>query len=195
MNSTAIPIIAYAYIGVEIVAVTALEANRPQRSLKWPAMSIGWVTASIYFLSALSFYLNVSWTDPLLPSVSTRITHGSLTIAPSTNTTQPSAIAVIAVINAGKDFLPGFLNACFVMAVLSASNTALFVASRTLFGLTRLVDPNDRYWWWLSKFSTTTHNRKIPAAALMVSAGIFCWVPFLHLTKSYTDLDVRMDAA
>jgi len=186
----AIPIVAYAYIGVEIVAVTALEAKNPKQSLKYPAKLIAWLTATIYFFSALGFYLNVRWTDPLLPSLSGRIAHGTLTVAPSTNTTETNAIVVIAVLNANLPTLPGFLNGCLIMAVLSASNTALYVASRTLFGLTREVDPNDNYWWWISKLSTTTHDRKVPAAALFTSVLAFCWVPFLHLTKSYSDQDV-----
>lgn len=186
-----IPIVAYGYIGVEIVAVTALEAKNPQQSLKYPAKLIAWLTATMYFFCALGFYLNVRWTDPLLPSVPHRIAHGSLTIAPSTNTTQTNAIVVIAILNANKPDLPGFLNGCLIMAVLSAANTALYVASRTLFGLTRELDPHNRYWGWVSKLSTTTHTRRVPAAALFASALAFCWVPLLHLTKSYTDQDLQ----
>jgi amino acid transporter len=187
-----IPIVAYAYIGVEIVAVTALEAENPQKSLKCPAKFIAWITATIYFFCSLSFYLNVSWTDILLPSVPGRIAHGSLTIAPSTNTTQTNAIVVIAMLNANRPSLPGFVNGCLIMAVLSAANTALYVASRTLFGLTKEIDPQNRYWGWASKFSTTTHRRRVPAAALFTSVFSFCWVPLLHLTKSYTDQDVSL---
>ena len=77
------------------------------------------------------------------------------------------------------------------MAVLSAANTALYVASRTLFGLTRELNPMSKDWRWVSKLSTTTHTRRVPAAALLASGPAFCWVPLLHLTKSYTDQDVR----
>jgi len=184
------PIVAYAYIGVEIVAVTALEAKKPHESLKHPARLIAYITAVLYFLSALGFYLNCKWTDPLLPSLPGRIDHGSLAIAPSTNTTGPGAVAVIALHNANIPTLPGFINGCLIMAVLSASNTALYVASRTLFGLTKAVDPNDKYWGWISILSTTTKTRRIPAPALFVSAIAFCWVPFLHLNKTYSDQDV-----
>lgn len=83
-----IPIVAYGYIGVEIVAVTALEAKDPRKSLKYPAKLIAWLTTAIYFLSALGFYLNVAWTDPLLPTLSGRVAHGTTAFAPATNTTQ-----------------------------------------------------------------------------------------------------------
>jgi len=78
-----------------------------------------------------------------------------------------------------------------IMAVLSAANTALYVSSRTLFGLTREIDPEDKYWWWIAKLSTTTPHRKVPAAALFLSTAAFCWVPFLHLSKSYSDQDLQ----
>ena len=77
------------------------------------------------------------------------------------------------------------------MAVLSAANTALYVSSRTLFGLTREIDPDDKYWWWIAKLRTTTPHRKVPAAALFLSAAAFCWVPFVHLSKSYSDQDLQ----
>ena len=170
--------------------MAALEAKNPKQSLKYPARLIAWITAFIYFLSALGFYLNVRWNDSFLPSLAGRINHGSLTIAPSTNTTQTNSIVIIAVYNAKIPTLPSFLNACLIMAVLSASNTALYVASRTLFGLTREVDSEDKYWGWISNLSSTTKNRRVPAAALSTSVFAFCWVPFLHLTKSYSDQDV-----
>ena len=136
--------------------------------------------------------MNVSWTDPSLPSLSDRIAHGTLLISPSTNTTQSQSIVVIALLNASISTLPGFFNGCLILVVLSAANTALYASSRTLFGLTREVDPKDKYWGWLSKLSATTTNRKIPAPALVVSALSFCWVPFLHLTKSYSDQEVSL---
>ena len=83
-----IPIVAYGYIGVEIVAVTALEAKDPRKSIKYPAKLIAWLTAAIYFLSALGFYLNVAWNDASLPSLSGRVSHGTQAFQPPSNTTQ-----------------------------------------------------------------------------------------------------------
>jgi amino acid transporter len=191
LSSVTIPIVAYGYIGVEIVAVTALEAKDPRNSLKYPAKSIAWITTIIYFLSALGFYLNVPWFDSSLPALSGRVMHGTTVFAPNTNTTQTSSVLVIAVLNASIPTLPGFINGCLIMAVLSAANTALYVSSRTLFGLTREIDPDDKLWWWIAKLSTTTPHRKVPAAALFLSTAAFCWVPFLHLSKSYSDQDLQ----
>jgi len=84
----AVPIVAYGYIGVEIVAVTALEAKDPRKSLKYPAKLIAWLTAAIYFLSALGFYLNVAWNDASLPTLSGRVAHGTKAFQPPTNTTE-----------------------------------------------------------------------------------------------------------
>jgi amino acid transporter len=175
------------------VAVTALEAHNPTKSLKFPAKYIAYITASIYFFSVILFCLNVSWKDPLLPSLEARIDHGSLVVQPSTNDTSPPAIVVIAVQNAGISVHPDILNGFLIMVVLSAANTALYVSSRTLFGLTRDLDPESNYWCvrWLSRLGTTTPRKKIPGWALVISALSFCWVPFLHLNKGVSDQDVQ----
>ena len=160
----AIPIITYAFLGLEIFAVTALEANRPRKSLKYPATLTAWITAAIYFFSALAFYLNVGWQDPSLPGLPDRIAQGNLTATPSTNgtqSTQSQSIVVIALRHANIPTLIDFFNGCLILAVLSAANTALYVASRTLFGVTREINPNDKHWGWISKFSETTSKRRV----------------------------------
>jgi amino acid transporter len=197
--------VAYAYIGVEIIAVVALEAkiavhppgrNRTRNSgnsLKYPAKLIAWITALIYFLSAFSYYMNVSWLDPSLPGLGSRDNAatflnrtqaaGNSTAMPSMKTPRTNSIVVIALDNAGLPALAGFVNGCLIVAVLSAANTALYVASRTLFGLTKAIGPDSRFWGWFSVFSTTTPGRRVPAPALFISALAFCWIPFLHLAK------------
>ncbi len=112
-------------------------------------------------------------------------------VSDSDSSAPSSSVLVIAVLHANIPTLPGFINGCLILAVLSAANTALYVSSRTLFGLTREIDPDDKYWWWIAKLSTTTPNRKVPAAALFLSAACFCWVPFLHLSKGTSDLDLQ----
>src|SRR6266536_4385778 len=129
-NRVAIPITAYAFCGVEIVAVAALEAANPQRSLRWPPTRyIARVLLVGYFVIVFMLYLNVSWQDPLLVSLPKR-------------NTSPSSIVMIAAMNAKIPMLPGFLNGCLIMAVVSAANTTLYVASRTLYGLTRGLRDN-----------------------------------------------------
>ncbi|KAE8450328.1 hypothetical protein EG329_006756 [Mollisiaceae sp. DMI_Dod_QoI] len=195
----AIPIVAYAYAGVEIVAVTALEAKDPQKSLRFPAKWIAWLTFATYFLSAIGFYLNVDWLDPALPAMESRknettvgeaLMHNTIPSSSNSTTIQSTTIVIIGIIRAKIHVLPGFINAGLILAVLSTSNTALYVSSRTLFGLTKGINPLDKTWGWLSRLSNTSKN-KVPLPALWVSALAFFWVPFLRLKKSYSDQELQ----
>lgn len=135
--------------------------------------------------------MNVHWQDPLLPAILDR-NETPNPLPGSSKVSKTSSILVIAVLNAHIPAFDSFLNICLIIAVLSASNTALYVASRTLFGLTREISPNGKGWWRkFSKLSTTSFKTKVPVFALLISAVTFCWVPFLHLRLSYSLNDVR----
>ena len=45
---------------------------------------------------------------------------------------------VVAIKSAGIKVLPGFLNGCILLFVFSASNSDLYIASRTIYGLGHL---------------------------------------------------------
>lgn len=176
------------------------------------------------------FYLNVCWQNNDLPQLfGQNYSTNSATCQGPYTTTQSSAspsastsglpssgqgkatsqsILIIAV-GQGQDqmqVLKSFLNGCLIMTVLSTANTALYVSSRTLYGLTREIDPTSPHWWMrlLSKLSTTTASSQTPGRALIVSALCFCWLPFLtlqgytsnqevsvHLTKSWCNTSDR----
>jgi amino acid transporter len=173
-----IPVITYAFLGLEIFALTALEAHRPKKSLKYPATLTAWITAAIYFFSALAFYLNVGWQDPSLPGLPDRIAQGNLTATLSTNgtqSTQSQSIVVIALRHANIPTLIDFFNGCLILTVLSTANTILYAASRALFGVTKEVNRNDKHWGWISKFSETTRKRR-------VSDGRVANIPCLQFT-------------
>jgi amino acid transporter len=107
-----------------------------------------------------------------------------------------SSIVVIAALNANEVGLSNVLSGLLIMAVLSAANTALYVSSRTLWGLACNLDPQlgrSRYifWRWLSKLSTTTPGARVPGWALIVSAISFWWLlPFLSFAKTSSALNV-----
>jgi len=167
------------------VAATAPEA-KSSRSLKYTAKNIASITTIVYLVVAVSFYLNVSWTDPLLVSLS-NIIRTSPTVVLPTSTTRTNIIPVIGLLNTHMPNLAGLVNGCLIMAVLSAANTDLYVASRTLFGLAREINPNINFWGRVSKLGAITHNTKIPVVAVLVSAIAFSWLPFLHFISSYND--------
>lgn len=176
-----IPITAYAFCGVEIVAVTALEAAKPTTSLRWPPTRfIAPALLVVYLISVFMFYMNVSWKDSLLVSLPRR-------------DSTPSSVIMIVAMNAKIPRLPGFLNGCMIMALLSAANTSLYVASRTLYGLTRGMRI-DGTWLnkWLYKLGTT-NKRGVPAWALLASALMFgSWLPTLHFWSGFKDQAVRI---
>jgi yeast amino acid transporter len=129
----------------------------------------------------------VKWNSPYLPVPAQRPVILHEVPARVVRDGETSSVLLVAVQEAGIQHLPGFLNACIIFCVISASNTALYVSSRTLFGLARGLDPNGQ--WpicWLAKLGTTTPNTRVPAWALVVSALAFFWLPFLHLNLSYS---------
>jgi yeast amino acid transporter len=197
LDRVAFPIAAYAYLGVEIVAVTAVEAKTPQKSLRFPARNIAWITTVIYVTSVISYYFNVSWTDEKLPSYDGRITAAANSQSNSmTPPTKSSSLVIIAALNAGEVPMSNVLLSFLIMAVLSAANTALYVSSRTLWGLACNLDPQlsrSRYifWRWLSKLSNTTPGAKVPGWALIVCALGFWWLlPFSRLANPSSAVNV-----
>lgn len=172
----AMPIATYAYIGVEIVAVTAVEAKEPKKSLRLSARNIAWITGLFYFACVIIFYFNVYWKDPRLPGY-----HLRDGLASGSNSS--TALIIIAAENAKVEALPSVLTTFLIIAVLSAANTALYVASRTLWGVacdfdSNLIDSQNPLKRWFSKLSTTT-PRKVPGWALFASC-LFIWIPILQ---------------
>jgi yeast amino acid transporter len=182
-RSMTLPILAYGFIGIEIVSICGFEA-RDRQSLRFPSKWIAYLVFVLYFSCAIGEAVNVSWSNSSLPVPDER--KRDISSKP-----QSTSVLIIAVQQQGISGLPGFLNACIIFAVLSAANTALYVSSRTLFGLTRGISPYSK--WplsWLSKLGTTTPNTLVPAWALVVSAIAFFWLPFLHLKGGLSITDV-----
>jgi amino acid transporter len=109
-------------MGVEIVAVTAVEARDPVRSLRFPAQWIAYIISTIYLLSVGVFVLNVSWTDSDLPGLTDRKLGSFVPLSPNSTTT----VMIIVVKEAGKEQLAAFLNGCLIVAILSTANTSLY---------------------------------------------------------------------
>ena len=183
--SYAIPLIAYSFLGVEIVAVTAFEA-RDLKSLRGSSQIIAYVILLIYFLCAIGETLNVKWTNSDLPVIYGGVGNSTATSTTSDTTTGSSSMIIIAAVKAGIANMPGFLNGCLLFSVLSASNTSLYVASRTLYGLTRKIPRSaNPFMKIFHSFSFVIPSTGVPAAALIVSAISFFWLPFLQLKGGY----------
>nr|RBQ95655.1 hypothetical protein FVER53263_12424 [Fusarium verticillioides] len=74
-------------------------------------------------------------------------------------------------------------NSFILFTALTCANTNLYVASRTLFGITRNIRSGDSMPAALAWFGVTDRDR-VPLRAMVVTALAFIWVPFLQGTKS-----------
>jgi amino acid transporter len=183
------PLVSYSYLSVEVVIITAYE-SRDTKSLKWPSRIIAYVITLLMVVDSIGGLLNISWTDTHLPQIG--IETGNGTAAAHGTPPQTSNIAIIAIWNAGLKSLAGFINACLLFSLLSVSNTSMYVASRTLYGMTRKITAKNIAAKVLRSFSTVDHRTGVPAAALIVSAISFVWMPFLEYKKDYAVQSVSL---
>ncbi|KAH3979022.1 hypothetical protein HBI38_092300 [Parastagonospora nodorum] len=182
-----IPMIAFSFLGIESVAVTAFEA-RSSKSLRLPSQSIAYVALVLYFLCLLGQLLNVSWDNKHLPQIYGGIgndTQGREKPIPEPGSSSMTIIALWAWGAIGHKALAGFLNGAMIFAVMSAGNTSLYIASRTLYGLARDVPRTTRLGRLANGFSHVVPSTGVPARALLLSAFAFIWLPFVSLKSGY----------
>lgn len=140
--------------------------------------------------------ITVPWNSPNFPLIYTRSTSDSATNVDACGLS-PIAV-VVALCNSNSSYydhsnsslphhhkpypdLAGFVNGCLLYSVLSAGNTALYVASRTLYGLASSPRLRARgYFGMLIRSLGTTNPRTgVPVYAVVFSWLILCWVPLL----------------
>ncbi|KAL2841863.1 amino acid permease-domain-containing protein [Aspergillus pseudoustus] len=199
----------YAYMGVEIVAASALEsapsarwtrktsderesqlAQTPNDSLigntvRFSAKYISLLATISYSLSGLLVSFDIPWYHCHLPRLSwvdstANIDCSDVSDSIPANTT--SAIVAIAV-ESGIPHLADVVNVFLVFTCLSCASTNLYVASRVLFGLTSRLDGGKGQPWHLRLLSWfgRTNRYRVPLRAMIFSAASFIWVPFLQL--------------
>lgn len=188
----------YAYVGVEVVAVTSLEAETPaptangqerllsntvRRTAIWTAPL---AMACYVFPSVLATFL-LEWDDCQLPrlgwSPNSRCRRGASDLTAQQALSQSSFVAIARA--AGRRQLADLFTAFLLVTALTCANTMLYVASRTLFGMTRGLiggpDTSSRLTRFMAYFGQTTKDSKVPVRAVVASALAFSWVPFLQL--------------
>ncbi|KAF8533886.1 amino acid permease-domain-containing protein [Trichophaea hybrida] len=196
----AVPIVAFAFVGIETVAVTAFEARDPHNSIKKPAKYIAYFTWLIYMACVCAFAAAVSWDDPNLyrpynESTMTNTTNATTTLdrrgVKSNGSDSVLIIALEKHPGLGLKALPGAMTVCLIIVVLSTANTALYVSSRTLYGLTSRIEPDERSWLmrFFAKFARTTEpngsfGSNVPIWAILASAVLFAWVHVLRVGGS-----------
>lgn len=116
----------YAYLGTELVGVTAGEAQNPRRTIPRAIKLTFYRILVFYCLGVLLLGMLLPYNSPELAFASTSKS-GSASASPF----------VVAIKLAGIQALPGILNACILVFVFSQANSDLYIGSRTLYGLAR----------------------------------------------------------
>lgn len=131
------------YMGVEVIAVTAGEAQRPETSIPRAMRTIVFRLIVFYVLAISVMLAMTPWTQ----------TGSDITSSPFVR-----AFSVV-----GIPYAAGMMNIVVITAALSSANTNLYLSTRMLFSLSR-----GRYApAWLGRLS----QRGVPRRALVVSTA------------------------
>jgi amino acid transporter len=113
---------AIAFGGTELVGMAAAETDNPQKTIPRATKQVFW-RITLFYLVSLTII------GGLVPYTSPRLLSGSSSYDAS------ASPFVIAIEDAGIKVLPSIFNAVILSAVLSADNSAVYGASRTLCAL------------------------------------------------------------
>ncbi|KAI9684416.1 MAG: hypothetical protein M1829_002226 [Trizodia sp. TS-e1964] len=169
---------AFAYAGVEIVAMTAGEAKYPRTDIPFAAKYVWRITIFLYVSSVIFVSLCVPWTNP-------KLINGDLATTAYTGAVSPF---IIAMSEAGYAVLPGLTNAGYVFAAWTAANTYLYVASRVLYGMCQGMTPEDHP--ILYPLGRTRRKNGAPVMAILASC---IFVPLAYLLCSTSNYERLLD--
>lgn len=153
----------FAYLGTELVGVVVGEAANPRKTIPKAIKLTFYRILVFYCVSILLLGCCVAYNDPLLMS------------AKGSSTSSAASPFVVAIRNAGIPVLPHILNASILLFVFSASNSDLYIASRTLYGLA----VNGK----APKIFARTSKQGIPIYALGLGI-LFCLLAYMATSSS-----------
>jgi len=149
----------FAYLGTELIGVTVGEAQNPRKTIPR--------AIKLTFYRILFFYcLAVFFLGMLVPYNSKELAFANAATAKAA-----ASPFVVAIKLAKIRHLPGILNACILLFTFSASNSDLYIASRTLYGLAEQGHAPKIFRW--------TDKRGVPVPALALSA-LMCCTAFMN---------------
>ncbi|RYO97248.1 hypothetical protein DL764_007348 [Monosporascus ibericus] len=152
----------FAYLGTELVGVTVGEAQNPRKTVPRAIKLTFYRIVFFYCVSIFFLGMCVPYNDPGLAFATTN----------SISNANASPF-VVAIKNARIRTLDHVLNACILVFVFSASNSDLYIASRTLYGLASDGSA--------PKIFRKTDNKGVPLYALGVSA-CFSLLAFMNVS-------------
>jgi amino acid transporter len=113
----------FAYLGTELIGVTVGEAQNPRRTIPRAVKLTFYRILVFYVLSVFLLGMIIPYNSPALLFATTK----------SNSASASPFVAAIKV--AGIKSLPGILNACVLLFIFSASNSDLYIATRTIYGI------------------------------------------------------------
>ena len=171
--SLAVDFVAFSFIGVEVVGVTAYEAS-DLKDLRRPSKTLGYIVLLMYLVHSFSTIMVVRWDDPRLGIISNDV--GQPT---PVSTDQSLPILNIAALNANDTGLSEAFTGMLIYSTWSAANISLYIASRTLYGIARAMSHRSRFWRCLRK----EYGTGVPAWSVNFSAVLFWWIPLAQLAR------------
>ncbi|GAB7343281.1 hypothetical protein MBLNU457_1337t1 [Dothideomycetes sp. NU457] len=152
----------FAYLGTELVGVTVGEAQNPRRTIPKAIKLTFYRILVFYVLSVLLLGMIVPYNSP------------KLAFANKATSTAAASPFVVAIQIANIKVLPGILNACILLFVFSASNSDLYIAARTMYGLASQGKAPRIFAW--------TDKRGVPVPALGL-ASLFCLLAYMNVSS------------
>ncbi len=152
----------FAYLGTELVGVTVGEAQNPRKTIPRAIKLTFYRILFFYVLSVLLLGMLVSYNSPDLVFANTKVSNSA-----------SASPYVVAIKLSGINGLPGVLNGCILLFVFSASNSDLYIATRTIYGLA--VDGK------APRILARTDARGVPIYALALSS-LFALLAFMNVS-------------
>lgn len=152
----------FSFLGTELIVCTIQETRDPRRNVPRAIRLTFYRILVFYVLLVLLLGCCVAYNDPLLLSA---------------NKKKTSALAlpfVVAIKNAGIKGLPDIINACILMFIISASNSDLYIGSRTLYGLSVTGKA--------PKIFSRTNSTGVPYVALVFCTA-FCGLAYMNCSS------------
>lgn len=154
----------FAYIGVDMIAVTAAETAKPHRHIKIATRKIMIRSTILYFLGFLLAGFNVPYDHNKLLTKYTQEVPVTNFLPDSLGARSPFLIAAV---EAGYKKLPIALNLFYAFAAWSAGTTSLYASSRTLYSM---AEKGRIPWSYLNRKLTETGVGGVPRNAVYVSS-------------------------
>lgn len=154
---------AFAYLGTELVGVTAGEARNPSHTIPRAIKLTFWRIVLFYCVSVLFLGMVVPYNST------------ELAFANKASTSASASPFVVAITVSGIKVLPAIMNAAVLLFVLSTANTDIYISSRTLYGLAKTGQAPTIFAY--------TNSRGVPVWGLFVGFLGSC-LGFLNVSSS-----------